>query len=478
MLTPYQKSFSAVKYSDTATMLSPYYNKTATDARLALKVNFTDTATMLTPYQKSFSAVKYSDTAMMLSKYPNLTYFSSKMAQYVPYIGATGAVDLGTNKFSSGSATIDGMLYNSYKGAGADGGNIFIGGGGQVSSIGTSAWEGSYNTALGMSTLQSNTTGYGSTAIGNYTLANNTTGRHNTVLGSNSGNGITSGLANTIIGANIDIGDVSSYIAIGDGNGLVKMLHDGTSWNITDATTFSSSVNASSFIKSGGTSSQFLKADGSISTGTLGVTTNALTLGNGLLSTTFNGSAAITAKVDTATIATRLRVQKGVDSLGDLKLNISDTTSMLSNYYNKTASDSKFLPLIGGTLTNTLTGTNIVATGDVFVSQTNPIALTGGGTMSISQLLANIITVTSATAVNLTLPTGTLTDAGILAGALPVNGSFDWSIINLGSSVGAVTIVAGTGHTLIGSATVGITTSAMFRTRKTAANTFVTYRIS
>jgi len=39
-------------------------------------------------------------------------------------------------------------------------------------------------------------------------------------------------------------------------------------------------------------------------------------------------------------------------------------------------------------------------------------------------------------------------------------------------------MAAGTAHTYVGNATVAITTSATFRTRKTAANTYVTYRIS
>lgn len=54
---------------DTANMLFAYYNKTAIDSRLNLKVNITDTAAMLLPYAKAFSVVKYSDTAAMLAPY-------------------------------------------------------------------------------------------------------------------------------------------------------------------------------------------------------------------------------------------------------------------------------------------------------------------------------------------------------------------------------------------------------------------------
>lgn len=111
-------------------------------------------------------------------------------------------------------------------------------------------------------------------------------------------------------------------------------------------------------------------------------------------------------------------------------------------------------------------------------AQGTPTALTATGTLTIAQLLTGIITVTSASAVASTLPTGTLTDAGLGAGTLAVGQSFDWVVINLGSSSGVVTMTAGTDHTIVGLATMAINTSAQWRTRKTAANTFVTYRIS
>ena len=110
-------------------------------------------------------------------------------------------------------------------------------------------------------------------------------------------------------------------------------------------------------------------------------------------------------------------------------------------------------------------------------SQPAPTAKTGDATLTVAELLSRIVTATSASAVALTLPTGTLTDAGFFGGNAEVGQSFDWSVINLGSSSGAVTMTAGDDHTYVGSATVAISTTAMFRTRKTAANTFVTYRV-
>ena len=112
-----------------------------------------------------------------------------------------------------------------------------------------------------------------------------------------------------------------------------------------------------------------------------------------------------------------------------------------------------------------------------FGLQAAPVALSATATLTIAQLLTRMFVVSGTAAKTLTLPTGTLTDAGIVAPSMPIDGAFDWDVVNTGTSTGAITMAAGTGHTIVGSATVAITSSAGFRTRKTAANTFVTYRI-
>ena len=112
-----------------------------------------------------------------------------------------------------------------------------------------------------------------------------------------------------------------------------------------------------------------------------------------------------------------------------------------------------------------------------FDQQPAPTALAATATLTIAQLLTGIVITSGTVAITLTLPTGTLTDAGVTGPALPVNGCFDWAVINTGTSTGAVTMAAGTGHTIVGSTAVAIGSSAGFRTRKTAANTFVTYRV-
>lgn len=113
----------------------------------------------------------------------------------------------------------------------------------------------------------------------------------------------------------------------------------------------------------------------------------------------------------------------------------------------------------------------------LYMDVATPTALTATGTLTEAQLENFIITCNSATAVTLTLPTGALMDAGLLMGAEPVDTAIPWCLINIGSASGAVTIAAGTGHTIVGNPVVAINTSMQFVTRKTAANTFVTYVI-
>lgn len=123
--------------------------------------------------------------------------------------------------------------------------------------------------------------------------------------------------------------------------------------------------------------------------------------------------------------------------------------------------------------------------GQVFRKQVAPAVMTTAATMLAADMATGIIsatpTATGAT-VAYTLPTGTLMES---IGNLSNDDSFDWSIHNLAAAAAdTITITAGSGHTVLGSmlvasnhATTSAYSAAKFRTRKTATNTFVTYRI-
>lgn len=120
--------------------------------------------------------------------------------------------------------------------------------------------------------------------------------------------------------------------------------------------------------------------------------------------------------------------------------------------------------------------------------QAAPTVKTVANQLTIAELQTKLIdatpTATGATAAY-TLPTGANIDLGM---TMEVNDSFDWVLINSAlAAADTITLTATTGHTIVGNLIVQslhVTTggimgySSMWRTRKTAANTYVTYRIA
>jgi hypothetical protein len=112
----------------------------------------------------------------------------------------------------------------------------------------------------------------------------------------------------------------------------------------------------------------------------------------------------------------------------------------------------------------------------IFRTQGVPQTATATATLTAFQLSYGILVGNpSTTAATYTFPTGALLDVEF-SNAQP-NSAFDCSIINLGTSSGVITVAAGTGTTLVGSATIAITSSSLFRFRKTDVNTWIVYRI-
>lgn len=105
--------------------------------------------------------------------------------------------------------------------------------------------------------------------------------------------------------------------------------------------------------------------------------------------------------------------------------------------------------------------------------QGDPTAVNVTGAVSAAAILGRIVTSTTAAAVAGTIPTGTVMDA---SSNWQIGDSVDWVVINTGGA-NAFTVTAATDHTIVGAAAVAASTSGRFRTRKTAANTFVTYRV-
>jgi hypothetical protein len=116
----------------------------------------------------------------------------------------------------------------------------------------------------------------------------------------------------------------------------------------------------------------------------------------------------------------------------------------------------------------------VISDSGKYQTQDTPGVLNATGTITPAMILSGILTSTTAAAVAGTLPTGAVLDA---ASEFAVGDSFDWSVIATGANAFTVTAAA-TGHTVVGTGAVATVTSAIWRTRKTAADTFVSYRLS
>lgn len=106
--------------------------------------------------------------------------------------------------------------------------------------------------------------------------------------------------------------------------------------------------------------------------------------------------------------------------------------------------------------------------------QAAPGTLNSTGTLTAALLVGGIVTSTTAAAVAATLDTGSAMDTA-LGTVMGVDTGFYWSVINTGGNT--LTVTASSGHTIVGTATVLTVVSGRFFTRRTAANTWVTYRV-
>lgn len=129
-------------------------------------------------------------------------------------------------------------------------------------------------------------------------------------------------------------------------------------------------------------------------------------------------------------------------------------------------------------LSNGTGGYQITAGSDgeaVLFVQTAPTTLAAAATATAQQLSGGLF-VFNGTAGNLTLPTVADLEADI-SSAQKVNAAFDFFVVNT-DAADAITLVVGTGWTIVGAAAVALGTSAHFRARKTGDGSWTAYRIS
>jgi len=347
------------------------------------------------------------------------------------FLNSSGSISNEIRASGTPSNFIQGLFAGSRNTIGAN--NYFSG-----YSAGRNNITGNGNAFAGIGTGQDNTTGGSNTGFGNAVLGNGTSIFGNSAFGYGALQSATTGIYNVAIGYLSLSASTTSSNNIAIGRNTLLGLTVGSSNTVI-----------------GDTAAQFIA----------------------------NKSTAVTSSANSIFLGWRTspladsqtnQVVIGYDSIG-----LGSNTTVLGNSSTVTTAIYGNL-LLGGTTSHNakldVTGASL-QNGNLFFAQPIPTAKTVTATLTIAELLTGIITVTSVIAVTLTLPTGTLTDAGILSGLLPINNAFEWTVINLGSSVGIVTLSAGTAHTIVGLTTIPILSQATFRTTKTATNTYVTYRV-
>ena len=108
-----------------------------------------------------------------------------------------------------------------------------------------------------------------------------------------------------------------------------------------------------------------------------------------------------------------------------------------------------------------------------------PQTATATATLTAAQVVGGMLLANPSTsAATYTLPTAAQIDAAVPNAT--VGSTFDLSIVNIGTSSGTVTLSMGTGVTDGGNAAVAvaITSSALFRFRKTAEGAYTVYKIA
>jgi len=111
--------------------------------------------------------------------------------------------------------------------------------------------------------------------------------------------------------------------------------------------------------------------------------------------------------------------------------------------------------------------------------EATPQTVTATATLTTDQITGGILVANPGTsAATYTLPTAALIDNAV--SSAKVGSTFDLNIVNIGTSSGAVTLAAGTGITDGGNAlvAVAITSSALFRFRKTGDAAWTVYKVA
>lgn len=214
--------------------------------------------------------------------------------------------------------------------------NTFVGelaGNFTMGSTATSVWHGSYNTAMGRSALQNNTTGFRNTASGYASLYNNTTGYNNMASGLQSLNANTTGYQNTASGMNALLANTTGYNNTADGYNAGRYIADGATANATGNNSLFLGYDTRA-LADGGTNQVVIGA------GAIGNGSNSVVLGNDSITTTaLKGNVG----VGTSTPQRKISASSGASAT---------TTVQFGDIYSGTGKGCVEMPNTTGTVTS------------------------------------------------------------------------------------------------------------------------------
>jgi hypothetical protein len=256
------------------------------------------------------------------------------------------------------------------------------------------------------------------TVVGASAFSSNTSGTNNTVVGASAGVGNTTGLYNTAIGDS-----ALNLNATGSGN---TVLGQGAMYSGTNGS-YNTAVGYSAGNGSYGSYNAYLGYQS----------------GSGMSSGSYN---VVIGSYDGSTAP--------IFATGSNWIVLSDGAGSVRQAIDS-AGNAQFL------------------TGAVVVYTPAPTTTISAATTLTNAQLQGQIVVTSGTTFTLTMPTGTTLNT--LISWAGTNLGFDFSVINTASST--ITMAVNTGVTSVGTLTVLTGISARFRIRRTAASTYVMYRV-
>ncbi len=177
----------------------------------------------------------------------------------------------------------------------------------------------------------------------------------------------------------------------------------------------------------------------------------------------------------TTNSAEKIQVSKPLDFPGATTANKITMPDNLADALSVLEGANKYLTFVTTDGAEKLqVGKALELTGQFSQDQGAPAAIADGDTaVTAANLAAKILTMAATAARAPTVPTGTAVNAAVATGQ-----SIDWAFINLAAGAHTITITAATGHTLVGKMTLAQNEQGIFRTRVSATNTAITYRLA